>query len=158
MVGRTYRLSPVIDPPSDLRPRLFETQGDRIMRLLISGLIAASLVIAAAAPADAVVRKYNGGSTVITTNRTTRTTLIDRTPARAKVVVMLQKKAGRTKCRLNSVSFARAGRSYRVGPYEKWARTYNRAGVWSFPVTRRDRTIGVTIRTNGRCVVGVSIR
>ena len=128
------------------------------MRLLIASLIAASLVNAASAPADSLVRKVEGGSAVVTTNRVTRTVLKDRTPARGKVIVMLQKKPGRTKCRLNSVTFERAGRTYRIGPYEKWARTYTRAGTWSFPGTRRDRTIGVTIRTNGRCVVGVGIR
>ena len=128
------------------------------MRLLISGLIATSLLLAAAAPVDASVRKYDGGSTVITTNKITRTTLRDHSPAKAKVAVLLQKKAGKTKCRVHSITFNRAGRLYRIGPFEKWSRTYTRAGLWSFPGYKRDRTIGVTIRTNGRCIVGVAIK
>ena len=46
--------------------------------------------------------------------------------------------------------------TYLLGPFEKWARTYDRVGGWWLRGNRRDRTIGVTIRTNGRCIVGVA--
>jgi hypothetical protein len=128
------------------------------VRLIISAFVAASLLIATvAAPAAAYTRKSADGTFLFTTNRVTTTTLRDKTPRRAKAVVFLQKKAGPTKCRVNSIRFTRAGRTYNTGPLEKWARTRDRAGVWVFPGTRYDRTIAVTVRTNGRCIVGVGI-
>ena len=128
------------------------------MRLIISAFVAASLLIGTAVtPAAAYTRKSLGGTFLFTTNRVTTTTLRDKSPRSAKAVVFLQKKAGRTKCRVNSISFTRAGGIYNTGPLEKWARTRDRAGVWVFPGTTYDRTIGVTVRTNGRCIVGVGI-
>lgn len=130
------------------------------MTKLIAAVLAAIIAVPLmAGSADAYVRKGDGGTTVITTNRNTNVTLRDRTPQAGTALVFLQKKAGPRKCRVNKVIFTRAGRKFYVGPFEKWARTYARAGAWRFPNNgRRDRAIQVTIRTNGRCVVGVVIK
>lgn len=108
---------------------------------------------------EAYVRKGNGGTMVVTTNRTTYVTLKDRTPRYGKAIVLLQKKAGPQKCRVNRITFTRAGSRYYVGPFEKWSRTYTRVGAWPFPNNgQRDSQIQVSISTNGRCIVGVAIK
>jgi hypothetical protein len=123
-------------------------------------LITAGAMVAAPAEAEAYARKTNGGTMVVTTNRVTTTTLRDRTPRYGTAYVFLQKKPGWQKCRVNRITFTRAGSRFYVGPFEKWARTYTRAGAWRFPNNgrRSDSTIQVTISTNGRCVVGVAIK
>jgi hypothetical protein len=131
----------------------------RPIRAIALAAISALLVLTAALPASARVDKFAGGSGVITTNRTTNVTLRDRTPRAGYVTVLLQKKQGPNKCRVNRIWLTRAGTRYYVGPFEKWARTYNRVGRYHFPNNRRkrDATIQVSIRTNGNCIVGVRI-
>ncbi len=127
-----------------------------IAPFIAAAVLATSVILLSAADADAYTRKSN--TLVVTSNRTWSGTLIDRTPARTGIIVALQKKAGPTKCRVNRIIVRRAGLTYHLGPFEKWARTYNRVGGWWLRSNRRDRTIGITIRTNGRCVVGVATR
>jgi hypothetical protein len=123
-------------------------------------VLATGTMVATPADAEAYARKSNGGTMVVTTNRTTYVTLKDRTPRYGKAIVLLQKKPGPQKCRVNRITFTRAGSRYYVGPFEKWARTYTRAGAWRFPNNgyKRDSSIQVSINTNGRCVVGVAIK
>lgn len=133
--------------------------GDEMKRLLIV-LSLVGLLMGASLPAAANTQKYSGGSLAVTTDRTATFTLRDRSPAAGVAYVFLQKKAGPRKCRVNKVIFNRAGQRFYLGPFEKWARTRSRAGAWSFPNNRRrrDATIQVTVRTNGRCIVGVSVK
>jgi hypothetical protein len=130
------------------------------VRAIALAAVTGLLVLTSALPAAAYTQKYNGGSFAITTNRTATFTLRDRTPRAGVAQVFLQKKAGPRKCRVNKVIFNRAGQQYYVGPFEKWARTRSRAGAWAFPnnYRRRDATIQVTVRTNGRCIVGVGVK
>ena len=122
-------------------------------------VLATGAMVATPADTEALVRKGNGGTTVITTNRITTVTLKDVTPRYGKAFVFLQKTPGVQKCRVNRITFTRAGSRFYVGPFEKWARTRARAGAWSFPNSGRksDSSIQVSIRTNGRCAVGVVI-
>jgi len=123
-------------------------------------VLATGAMVATPADSQAYVSKGNGGTMVVTTNRTTYVTLKDRTPLYGKAIVLLQKKAGPRKCRVNRITFTRAGTRYYIGPFEKWSRNYTRVGAWSFPNNgrRRDSRIQVSIHTNGRCVVGVAIK
>lgn len=127
-----------------------------IATFIAAAVLATSGILVNASGADAYTRKSQ--TVVVTSNRSWSGTLIDRTPARTGIIVALQKKAGPTKCRVNRIIVRRAGRVYYLGPFEKWARTYDRLGGWWLRSNRRDRTIGVTIRTNGRCIVGVATR
>lgn len=124
---------------------------------LIAALAAVVLLGAFAMPTEAATNRYRSdGWHVFTTNqRTASTTLIDRTPDRAKVIVALQKKAGPKKCRARVV-INRAGHRY-WGVFEKYSRTRTRAGYYVFK-PGRDRTVGVTISTNGRCIVMVAVK
>ena len=127
-----------------------------IATLIVAAVLATSGILVNASDADAYTRKSK--TAVVTSNRTWSGTLVDRTPARTGIIVGLQKKQGPTKCRVNRIIVRRAGKVYYFGPFEKWARTYDRFGGWWLTSNRRDRTIDVTIRTNGRCLVGVATR
>ena len=127
-----------------------------IAAFIAAAVLATSGILVNASDADAYTRKSQ--SIVVTSNRTWSGTLVDRTPARTGIIVALQKKPGQTKCRVNRIIVRRAGATYLLGPFEKWARTYDRFGGWWLRSNRRDRTIGVTIRTNGRCIVGVATK
>jgi hypothetical protein len=131
-----------------------------LMAALGGIVLATGAMVATPADTEAYVRKGNGGTTVVTTNRITNVTLKDRTPRYGKAIVLLEKKPGGTKCRVNRITFTRAGSRYYVGPFEKWARNYTRVGAWGFPNNgrRSDSSIQVSIRTNGRCIVGVAIK
>jgi hypothetical protein len=124
---------------------------------MLAALAAVFTIGAFAMPTEAATSKYrsDGWHIFMMNQRSASTVLIDRTPRRAKVVIMLQKKAGPTKCRAR-VTIDRAGRRY-SGVFEKYSRTRTRAGAYLL-TPGRDRTIGVNISTNGRCVVLVAVK
>jgi len=108
-------------------------------------------------PTAAATRTYHDqGWHIFASNQLSASnTLIDGTPAKTYVWVAVQKKAGPQKCRAR-VSFTRGGITQsRV--FEKYSRTVWRSGVWVLSGAR-DRTIGVRITTNGRCIVGAGVQ
>jgi hypothetical protein len=124
---------------------------------LIAILAAVVLLGAFAMPTEAATNKFrsDGWHIFEMNQRSASTTLIDRTPDQAKVVIYLQKKAGPTKCRARVV-INRAGHRY-YGVFEKYSRTQARAGYYVLK-PGRDRTVGVSISTNGRCIVAVAVK
>ena len=126
-------------------------------KFMVAALAAVLTIGAFAMPTEAATNKYRSdGWHIFTMNqRTASTVLKDRSPDRAKVVIALQKKAGAEKCRAR-VTIDRAGRRY-TGVFEKYSRTRTRAGYYLLK-PGRDKTIGVNISTNGRCIVMVAIK
>jgi hypothetical protein len=128
-------------------------------KLITAALLAAFAITALAIPASAYVHsgRENGWALMVTNQYRATRTLVDRTPGSTIVGVHLQKKPGPTHCRA-SVTVRKNGRVWKWRNLQKWARTYSRVGVWRLNPNTRDRTVSVTVTTNGRCVVGVGIK
>lgn len=128
-------------------------------RLIIVALVVAVAITALAVPASAYVHtgRSNGWSLMATNQRHATRTLIDPSPRSTYVGIFLQKKPGPTHCRA-SVTVRKNGSVWRWRNLQKWSRTYNRVGVWHLNPNMTDRTVSVTVNTNGRCLVGVGVK
>lgn len=130
------------------------------MKPFLLAMLGAVLAAGALAlPADARVDTFrdSGWHFMMTNQYNASRTLIDRTPGATTVAIFLQKKAGPRHCRA-TVTVTKNGRVWKWRNLQKWARTYSRYGVWRLRPDTYDRTVGVKVNTNGRCIVGVAIR
>lgn len=127
-------------------------------RLLIATVVAILAAGTLAMPTEAATRKdrVDGWHVFASNQFSASTTLIDRSPARTFVWVAIQKKPGPQMCRAN-VAFTRGHRTSSRSFKKQYTRTGWRSGVWTL-AGRRDRTIGVRITTNGRCIVAAGVR
>lgn len=128
-------------------------------RLISATLVVAFAITVLAVPASARVDTFrqSGWSFMVTNQYQASRTLVDPSPRVTRVAIFLQKKAGPAHCRA-SVTVRKNGKVWRWGNLQKWARTYTRYGVWTLTPNTSDRTVSVTVNTNGRCVVGVAVR
>lgn len=126
-----------------------------IVIMLLAGALTIASVGAFVQPAEA---GWQDGWYIFTGTTASKTrTFYERTPARTKLVVALQKKAGAQKCRAQ-VIVKKGGRIWRSQYLYKYSRTKSNAyyGVINWPNTVRRTT--VTVKTNGRCIYGVAAR
>jgi hypothetical protein len=129
------------------------------MRLFVTALLASALAIATVGvtvqPAEA---GWQDGWYMFSGKTATKTrTFYERTPAKTKLVVALQKKAGAQKCRAQ-VIVKKGGRVWRSQYLYKYSRTRTNAyyGVIYWPNSYKRTT--VTVKTNGRCIYAVAAR